>query len=313
LSGTPCGVTGLPSDPALAYGRVVFEGFEERRISTSGAEIAVRVGGNGPPLALLHGYPQTHVMWHRVAPVLAERFTVVCPDLRGYGASSKPPTDERHEPYSKRESARDVVEVMAALGFDRFGLAGHDRGARVAHRLVLDCPQRVERVAALDIIPTRDVFENVDRTVATSTYHWFFLIQPAPFPETLIGHDPGFFLRWHLRSWSAGRDDFFDPAAVAAYEAAFADPATIHATCEDYRAGATIDLEHDAADSGARIACPLLVVWGAKGKPQDLGAIWRARADDVRALSLPAGHFLAEELPDETAAALLAFFGEGSA
>jgi haloacetate dehalogenase len=252
-------------------------------------------------------------MWHRVAPALAERFTVVCPDLRGYGRSSKPPTDAGHEVYCKRETARDIVEVMAALGFDRFSLAGHDRGGRVAHRLALDHPDRVDRLALLDIIPTLEVFQNVDQAVATGTYHWFFLIQPAPYPETMIAHDPGFFLRWHLRSWSAGRDDFFDPEAVEAYVAAFSDPATIHATCEDYRAGATIDLEHDAADLERKIACPLLVIWGEKGKPQDLAAIWQARADDVTGLPLPAGHFLAEELPDETAAALLAFFSDRSA
>ena len=198
--------------------------------------------------------------------------------------------------------------MMAALGFDRFRVAGHDRGARVTHRLALDHPDRVERLALLDIIPTYDVFNAVDQQVATSTYHWFFLIQPAPFPETLIGHDPAFFLRWHLRSWSAGRDDFFAPEALAAYEAAFADPATIHATCEDYRAGASIDLVHDAADLGRRVECPALVLWGEKGKPANLDEIWRRYAADVTGKALPTGHFLAEEAPDETVAALLEFF-----
>jgi len=287
----------------------VFDGFEQRRLPTAGAEIALRIGGAGPPVLLLHGYPQTHVMWHAVAPRLAERFTVVCPDLRGYGASAKPPSDPEHLTYSKRATAQDMVEVMAALGFARFGLVGHDRGARVAHRLALDHPARVKRLAVLDIIPTYDVFTDVDQAVATGTYHWFFLIQPAPYPETMIGHDPSFFLRWHLRNWSAGRDDFFDPRALAAYEEAFADPATIHATCEDYRAGASIDLLHDAVDRDRTLDCPVLVVWGEKGKPQDLGAIWRERAHDVRAVPLPCGHFLAEELPDEMAQALLAFLG----
>jgi haloacetate dehalogenase len=286
----------------------MFEGFEERRIETAGAEIFLRTAGSGEPLLLLHGYPQTHAMWHRVAPRLAERYTVVCPDLRGYGASSKPASDPAHAAYSKRATAQDLVEVMATLGFDRFRVAGHDRGARVTHRLALDHPSRVERIALLDVIPTYDVFNSVDQQVATGTYHWFFLIQPAPFPETLIGHDPAYFLRWHLRSWSAGRDDFFAPEALAAYEAAFADPATIHATCEDYRAGASIDLEHDEADLGRRVKCPTLVLWGEKGKPAHLDEIWRRYAADVTGQALPAGHFLAEEVPDETAAALLEFF-----
>lgn len=286
----------------------MFEGFEERRIQTAGAEIFLRTAGSGPPLLLLHGYPQTHAMWHRVAPRLAERFTVVCPDLRGYGASSKPASDPEHLTYSKRATAQDLVEVMAALGFDRFRVAGHDRGARVTHRLALDHPERVERLALLDIIPTLDVFDAVDQQVATATYHWFFLIQPAPFPETLIGHDPAYFLRWHLRSWSAGRDDFFAPEALAAYDAAFADPATIHATCEDYRAGASIDLVHDRADVGRRVECPALVLWGENGKPANLDEVWRRYLADVTGKALPAGHFLAEEVPDETAAALLEFF-----
>ncbi len=285
----------------------MFEGFERIRIPTRGAEIETWVGGAGPAVVLLHGYPQTHVMWHAVVPRLSERFTVVCPDLRGYGASSKPPGGSDHRAYSKRAMAADVVEVMAHLGFGRFAVVGHDRGARVAHRLTLDHPAEVERLAVLDIIPTFDVFDGVDQAVATGTYHWFFLIQPSPYPETLIGHDPSYFLRWHLRSWSAGRDDFFHPDALAAYEKAFADPATIHATCEDYRAGASIDLVHDGADRHVKIACPVLVLWGEKGKPQDLIAIWHGRASDVRGVPLPCGHFLAEELPDETAAALLSF------
>ena len=288
----------------------MFEGFTEQRIATSGAEIFLRTAGSGPPLLLVHGYPETHAMWHKVAPALAERFTVVCPDLRGYGASSKPESDPEHVTYSKRAMARDLVEVMASLGHDRFHVAGHDRGGRVTHRLALDHPGRVERVAVLDLIPSLHVFDNVDQAVATSTYHWFFLIQPAPLPERLIGNDPELWLRWHLRSWSAGRDDFYDPEAVAAYVAAFSDPKSIHATCEDYRAGASIDLVHDRADvaAGRRIAAPLLVLWGALGKPQDLGAVWRERADHVTAVPLQAGHFLAEEVPQETAAALLDFF-----
>jgi haloacetate dehalogenase len=253
----------------------VFEGFTQRRIACSGAEIDLLTAGSGPPVLLLHGYPETRTMWHLVAPRLAERFAVVVPDLRGYGRSSKPASDPEHVAYSKRAMAQDMAEVMTELGHERFRLVGHDRGARVAHRLTLDQPQRVERVAVLDIVPTHHVFSTVDQQGATGIYHWFFLIQPEPFPETMIGHDPGYFLRWHLRSWSAGRDDFFAPEAVADYVAAFSDPATIHATCEDYRAGASIDLVHDAADVTGR--------------------------------ALDCGHFLAEELPDETAAALLEF------
>ncbi|MEZ5098822.1 MAG: alpha/beta hydrolase [Thermoleophilia bacterium] len=285
----------------------MLDGFTRTRVTTRGAEIAVAHAGSGPPLLLLHGYPQTHAMWHRVAPALAETHTVVCPDLRGYGASSKPPGGDDHAGYAKRTLAQDQVEVMTALGFERFALVGHDRGGRVSHRLALDHPERVERLALLDIVPTHTVFANVDQAVATGTYHWFFLIQPAPLPERLIGNDPEFFLRWHLRSWSAGRDDFFDPEAVAAYVEAFRDPATIHATCEDYRAGASIDLAHDEADLDRRIACPLLVLWGARGKPQDLAAIWRDKATQVEGQALDCGHFLAEERPDEVVAALRRF------
>jgi haloacetate dehalogenase len=285
----------------------VLDGFSTRRVSTSGAELHVATGGSGPPLLLLHGYPQTHLMWHLVAPALAERFTVVCPDLRGYGASSKPPGDPEHATYSKRASAQDQVELMALLGHERFLLAGHDRGARVAHRLALDHPERVERVALLDIVPTYDVFAAVDRTVAMGTYHWFFLAQPYDLPERLIAGEPELFLRWHLRSWSGGVDDFFHPDAVAAYVEAFSDPATIHATCEDYRAGATIDLEHDAADRKQRVRCPTLVLWGARTKPGDLLAAWRERTTELEGHALDCGHFLAEERPAETAAALAAF------
>ena len=290
---------------------MLLDGFRQHRIATSGAEINVRTAGDGPPLLLLHGYPQTHAMWHRVAPILAEQFTVVCPDLRGYGASSKPASHATHATYSKRAIAQDMAEVMTALGHETFQLAGHDRGGRVAHRLAVDHAPRVRKLALLDIIPTFDVFAEVDQKVATGTYHWFFLIQPEPLPERLIAAEPEFFLRWHLRSWSAGRDEFFAPEAVAAYIEAFRDPAVIHATCEDYRAGASIDLEHDAADraAGRRIQCPLLVLWGANGKPQDVAAHWRPLCDaQVTGLPLSAGHFLAEEVPAETAAALAEFF-----
>jgi haloacetate dehalogenase len=253
----------------------MFEGFREERIDTGGATIHLRVGGKGPPLLLLHGFPQTHMMWHRIAPELARRYTVVCPDLRGYGASSKPPEGADHAAYAKRAMALDQVETMARLGFERFQVVGHDRGARVTHRLCLDHPQRVERACVIDIAPTLTMYERTDRAFATAYYHWFFLIQPAPLPERLIGAESDWYIERTLGSWGGG---YFDPAAVAAYKSAFRDPATLHAACEDYRAAATIDLEHDRADSDKRISCLLLVLWGAKGvvaRTYDVLAPWR--------------------------------------
>ena len=292
----------------------MFEGFERRRVRTSGTEIACRVGGKGPPVLLLHGYPQTGAMWHRVAPMLAERFTVVCADLRGYGDSGRPPSDRHHEAYSKRATARDMAEVMTELGFGRFMVAGHDRGGRVTHRLCLDHAERVERAAVLDIVPTRTLFERTDQAFATGYYHWFFLIQPEPLPERMIGADPLFYLHHKLGQWSGDKNSHWAaPEALAEYERCFSDPEVVHASCEDYRAAATIDLEHDAADGDRRIACPLLVLWGEKGlmhKSFDVLATWREKAaGPVEGGPLPCGHFLAEERPEETGAALLRFFG----
>ena len=291
---------------------MAFEGFEARRVATAECEIALAIGGSGPPLLLLHGYPQTHFMWHKVAARLAEHFTVVASDLRGYGDSGHPGDGEGHTGYSKRATAHDQVRMMEALGFARFRLAGHDRGGRVAHRLALDHPAAVERLCVLDIVPTRTVFRATDQALATAYFHWFFLIQEAPFPETLIGHDPEFYLDSLMRRWGGARAAFSDQA-FAEYLRCFSRPETIHATCEDYRAGASIDLEHDEADLERRIACPMLVLWGAKGKLDrtfDVVAEWRARAGDVRGEALPCGHFLAEEAPDETLAAMLAFFDD---
>ena len=288
----------------------LFPGFESRRVATPGAEIHCEFGGTGPPLLLLHGYPQTHAMWHKVAPSLAERFTVVCSDLRGYGDSSKPGGGAGHVNYSKREMAADQVELMRVLGHKRFRLAGHDRGARVAHRLCLDHPQAVECVAVLDISPTRIMYEGTDQAFATAYYHWFFLIQPFDLPERLIGADPIYYLHKKIGGWSSGLAHF-DPRALAEYERGFSDPATIHATCEDYRAAATIDLEHDVADSHAKVECPLLALWGTEGVVNRLFdpiADWRSVARDVTGKALPSGHFLAEEAPDETLAELIAFF-----
>jgi haloacetate dehalogenase len=287
----------------------MLDGFARERVDTGEVEIDLVRGGSGPPLLLLHGYPQTRAMWHLVAPRLAERFTVVVPDLRGYGDSSKPAGSREHAEYSKRAMANDQVAVMTNLGFDRFAVVGHDRGGRVGHRLALDHPDRVTRLAVIDIVPTHLVFRSTDEAIARSTYHWFFLSQPFDLPERLIGGDPSFFLRWHLRSWSGGRDEFFAPDALAEYERCFADPACIHATCEDYRAGASIDLVHDEADLDRKVSCPLLVLWG-EGRLDrrfDVLACWRERAVDVRGRSLPGGHFLAEELPEETISELVSF------
>jgi haloacetate dehalogenase len=300
----------------MAADDALFPGFAGHRIRTSGTDIACVVGGHGPPLLLLHGYPQTHAMWHRIAPSLATQFTVVCADLRGYGDSGKPESDTAHAAYAKRAMAQDMVDVMRALGFPRFRLAGHDRGGRVAHRLCVDHSDAVERVAILDISPTRTMFAGTNQAFATAYYHWFFLIQPFDLPEKMIGADPVYYLRRKIGAWSGGLS-YFDPRALAEYERCFADPATIHASCEDYRAAASIDLEHDAADvaAGRRVLCPLLALWGDKGvvnRMFDPLRDWGAVAVDVRGKSLPSGHFLAEEVPEETLSELRAFFATAS-
>jgi haloacetate dehalogenase len=289
----------------------LFPGFAAQRIRATGTDIHCIVGGSGPPLLLLHGYPQTHAMWHRIAPALAREYTVVCPDLRGYGDSGKPASDATHAVYSKRAMAQDMVEVMHALRFPRFRLVGHDRGGRVAHRLCLDHPDAVERVAVLDISPTRTMFHGTNQAFATAYYHWFFLIQPFDLPEKLIGADPLYYLRRKLGGWGTGLQHF-DARALAEYERCFADPATIHATCEDYRAAASIDLEHDDADvtAGRKVACPLLALWGDKGvvnRMFDPLRDWGAVAADVGGRAVPSGHFLAEEAPEETLRELRAF------
>jgi haloacetate dehalogenase len=286
----------------------VFAGLRLDRIDTAEASLRVRHGGSGPPLLLLHGHPQTHVMWHLVAPRLAEEHTVVAPDLRGYGESSKPATTADHEPYSKRAMARDAVELMGALGFERFAVAGHDRGARVAYRLALDHPERVERLAVLDVIPTGETWSRADHRFMLAWWHWAFLAQPAPFPETLIGADPDVY-------YFKGDRSRFHPDALADYLRCARDPAAIHAMCEDYRAGATYDFDLDRADraAGKRIACPLLVLWGGRNDLEELFgdplAVWGEWADDVRGRALDCGHYLPEEAPDETYDELRRFFG----
>lgn len=287
----------------------MFEGFDGKRIATRETEINLKVAGSGPPLLLLHGYPQTHVIWHKIAPKLAEKFTVVVTDLRGYGDSGKPVTDAEHTPYSKRAMAADQVEVMSALGFDKFSIVGHDRGGRVAHRLVRDYPDQINKVAVLDIAPTATMYGATDKDFATAYYHWFFLIQPNGLPEHLIGGDPRFYLSSKMAAWGKSNDAITEEA-FAEYLRCFSDPATIHASCEDYRAAAGIDLEHDANDTGQKIDNPLLVLWGEDGfvaKTYDVLETWREVATNVTGHSVSGGHFLPEEAPNETLKALLAF------
>jgi haloacetate dehalogenase len=289
----------------------MFEGFKQSDIETDGATIRTLVGGDGPPLLLLHGYPQTHVMWHKIAGRLAEDFTVVLTDLRGYGDSSKPETTPDHSPYSFRAMANDQVSVMRSLGFESFAVAGHDRGARTAHRMALDHADQVLKLALLDIVPTLTFFETADQKIATSYYHWYFLIQQFDLPERLIGADPEYYLRKKTGHWSAG--DCFTEGAMAEYIRCFSNPATIHASCEDYRAAATIDLEHDRQDRSAdnKIKCPTLVLWGDKGamgQCYDVRETWVEKCDSLEGATLPCGHFLAEEAPDETYAAFKRFF-----
>jgi haloacetate dehalogenase len=284
--------------------------FDHREIDTGEVTIHTRVAGSGPPLLLLHGYPQTHVCWHKVAPELAKHFTVVLTDLRGYGDSSKPPGNAEHSTYCKRTMARDQVGVMKELGFEKFQVAGHDRGGRVAHRMALDFPEAVERWAVLDIAPTLATFEHADQRFARVSYHWFFLSQPYDLPERLIGADPEFFLRWTVNSW-AKVPGSMEEKAIEEYLRCFCTTEGIHASCEDYRAAASIDLEHDRADLHRKVGAPLLALWGAQariGKLFDVLGLWRERVADAQGHTLPGGHFLPEECPKEVTAELLRFF-----
>lgn len=285
-----------------------FPGFRPFRIATSGAEINGVVGGSGPPLLLLHGWPQTLVEWRHVAPALAERFTIVATDLRGYGDSSKPPEGDNHASYSKRAMAQDQVDVMRQLGFERFAVVGHDRGGRVACRMALDHSQAVTRLALLDIVPTRTVYTEVSKNLATWYFHWFFLIQPAPLPEMLLAGQAEPFLRNF--AFRGLIPDAIDEPAFAEYLRCFADPQTLHAMCEDYRAGASIDLQHDEADLATQLRCPTLVLWGVHGAMHrlfDVLETWRPRAPEAQGKALPAGHWLPEECPQEVTATLREF------
>jgi haloacetate dehalogenase len=291
-----------------------FPGFTLEQVDVQDGPIRLRRGGSGPPLLLLHGNPQTHAMWHAVAPELAKRFTVICPDLRGYGGSHKPPATPDHAPYAKKAMARDMVEVMEHFGHRRFLVGSHDRGARVAHRLALDFPDRVEKLAVLDIVPTIEHFERTDMSFALGYYHWFWFAQPHPFPEDLISAAPDIWFRTHTSREPKG-EGFYHPDALADYLAAARNPEMIRGMCEDYRAAASIDLEHDRASraAGLKIQCPLLVLWGSKGKIgkwYDPLAIWRQYCSaEVTGGPVTSGHYLAEEAPGEVLQQFGRFFG----
>ena len=294
----------------------MMEGFTRSEIKTGGARIVTVHGGKGPPVLLMHGNPFTHLSWDKVAPRLAQEFTVVATDLRGYGDSEKPPGGDDHSGYSFRAMAQDQVEVMAALGFKRFMAAGHDRGARVLHRMCLDHPGVVERAAIMDIMPQHYLFNNVTQQWATYAYHWFFMIQPEPMPETLMSADPDFYITRKLSKTAKGLS-FFGKEALEEYKRCFRNPATVHAMCEDYRATATVDLAMDTVDfaAGRKVTMPALILWGATGavgrihKPAE---IWPKYAADIRgAKALPCGHYLSEEAPEETYAELRTFFKDG--
>ncbi|WP_248805056.1 alpha/beta fold hydrolase [Pseudomonas sp. MWU13-2100] len=289
----------------------MFAGFQKDQRHVNGADIAYRVGGSGPGLLLLHGHPQTHVIWHKIAGELAKHFTVVAADLRGYGDSARPAADEQHLNYSKREMGRDGVALMESLGFSEFSILAHDRGARVAHRLALDHPQAVQRMVLLDIAPTLAMYAQTDEAFARAYWHWFFLIRPAPLPETLIEANPEQYLRSVMGSRSAGLKPFTDEA-FSEYVRCISLPGSARGICEDYRASASVDLEHDRADieAGRQLNMPLLVLWGAEGivgRCFDPLREWQQVATDVRGKALPGGHYLAEEIPQQLLGEVLTF------
>ena len=285
----------------------IIAGFESHEAEIDGQTIAYARGGAGPAVLLLHGFPQTHAMWHGVAPILARHFTVIAADLRGYGDSGKP---QGTDPYSFRHMAADQVGLMRQLGFDRFHLVGHDRGGRTAHRLALDHPDAVASLTVMDIVPTQFLLADLTPEVAQAYYHWFFLAQPAPFPESLIGHDPDAFHTACLLGWGGASLQDFEPRALDAYRRAWRDTDTIRGMCADYRATLAIDLALDTADLGRRVPCPALVMYGAGGtmaRFYDVPETWRDRLSDMRAVAIPGGHFFVDEHPQETAEALLGF------
>ena len=293
----------------------MFNDFTKTQIKANGVSINLVHGGVGPPLLLLHGYPQTHVEWHKIAPKLAEHYTVVAPDLRGYGDSEKPPASKGDlSVYCKRTTAQDQVEVMAELGFESFHVVGHDRGARVGHRMALDHPDRVRTFTSLDVVPSQAAFDHMDSQLSFAWFHWHLMRQPSPLPETLIGNSAKVYLDFLLEQWTA-IDGSITDEAYAEYLRCFNNPETIRATCLDYR-GVELDLMHDEADRGNKLTCPVLLLWGSNmakrpgwqtGASLDMLTVWRERAVDVRGKPLDCGHFLPEELPEETTAELLTF------
>ena len=288
----------------------MFENFAHHRIKTTGAEISCVTAGSGPPVLLLHGFPQSKAMWARIAPLLAQRYTVVCADLRGYGDSSKPGCEPDHANYSFRALAADQIQVMKHLGHERFHVVGHDRGGRTCHRLALDNPDSVLSLSVLDIVPTYAMFMDTNRHVAGAYWHWYFLSQPAPFPERMIGLDPDYFYETCLAGWGKAKLEDFDAAQLAEYRRCWRDPAAIHGSCSDYRAGATIDLAHDQDNLSVKVRCPTLALWGSSGVMHrlfDMEAEWRKRCANLTPASLPGGHFFPDLSPSETAARLLAF------
>jgi haloacetate dehalogenase len=290
----------------------VFDGFQAHDLPTERGTIHAIVGGEGPPLLLLHGYPETHLMWHSAAPLLAERFTVVAADLSGYGDSLRPAPTSDHVPHSKRALALDQVQAMASLGHERFAVAGHDRGGRVGYRMALDHPDRVSALAVLDIVPTAEVWARADDKVALGYWHWGFLAQPTPLPERLIAGDPDAFFDYHLLMIGLGTDaEAYPDEVMEAYRRQLDDVSAVNAICEDYRAGATIDREHDEADRGREISCPVLCLWAARGALPlfygDVLAVWRPWAPGVTGRGIDASHFLVEDQPREVAAELTTF------
>jgi haloacetate dehalogenase len=293
----------------------MFDGFHRRRIDVGEATINFVVAGDGPPLLMLHGFPQNLAMWARVAPILAETFTVVCADLRGYGDSSKPRCAPDHSNYAFRAMATDQVAVMRELGFDRFHVIGHDRGGRTAHRMVLDWPGVVASLTVLDIVPTYAMFMETNPYVASAYWHWYFLSQPEPLPERMIGLDPDFFFETCLVGWGATRIEDFDQRMLADYRRCWRNPEMIHGSCSDYRAAAAIDLEHDGIDIEKKVSCPTLVFFGSNGTMArcfDIPAAWRKRCANVYVESLPGGHFFVDQYPRETARILTRFLKDCS-
>jgi haloacetate dehalogenase len=309
-------LTAVPAAPQTPE-RDFFAGFKREQIKTTGATINVVHGGKGSPVLLMHGIPETHLLWRKVAPVLSQNFTLVITDLRGYGDSSKPPGGADHFGYSKRAMAQDQVEVMQHLGFPKFAVVGHDRGGRVAHRMALDHAERVTRLAILDIVPTYKCYQTVNQDFATVFFHWFLLVQPPPFPETMLGNSAELFLKYMLfrlggEAPREGLPEWVDQPAYNEYLRCFRDPAAIRALCEDYRAAASIDLAHDKADLDKKIECPFLVLWSEKGpfhRMYDVLQTWKERSIQVSGKALPTGHFLPEQLPDQLIAELKPFLG----